>query len=102
MLNFFVNLPREALYCPALECDVFDYVFRGLSQPLVGTFSIPIGEIKDKTKQKWDEDITMQIEIINLLRHHSSKSKTEIDAEIAKKDQLIKSKMRGKIGDKLK
>jgi len=46
MLNFLVNLPREELYCPSLECDVFDFVYRGFSQPLIGTFTIKVGEIK--------------------------------------------------------
>lgn len=64
MLNFFVNLPIEKLYCPALECDVFDFVYRGFSQPLVGTFSIPIGVIKDKTAEKWADDIQTQFECI--------------------------------------
>ena len=43
MLTFNVGLPVEELYCPSLACDAYDYVYRGMSQPLIGTFSIPIG-----------------------------------------------------------
>lgn len=39
------RLPSEELYCPKLTCDVFDNVCRGLSQPKLGTFAIPIGTI---------------------------------------------------------
>ena len=48
MLTFNVQLPIEELYCPSLACDCFDYVFMGMSQPLIGTFSIPVGALKTK------------------------------------------------------
>ena len=38
-------LPNEKLYCPALSVSVFDCVFMGFSQPKLGNFTIPIGEI---------------------------------------------------------
>jgi len=40
-----VPLPTEQLYCPALSVTVFDCVFMGFSQPKLGNFTIPIGEI---------------------------------------------------------
>jgi hypothetical protein len=30
-LTFSIQLPTEDLYCPSLSCDIFDYVFSGLS-----------------------------------------------------------------------
>ena len=57
MLTFNVQLPVEELYCPSLACDCYDYVFMGFSQPLIGTFSIPIGAIKTKTEKKRAEAI---------------------------------------------
>ena len=45
-IKFKCKLPIEELYCPSLTCEIFDYIFMGLSQPLIGTFCIPIGEIK--------------------------------------------------------
>jgi len=38
-----------------LACDVYDFLFKGFSQPLIGTFSIPIGEIKFKVESKRNE-----------------------------------------------
>lgn len=38
-------LPTEKLYCPKLACEVFDYICKGLSQPIVGSFVIDIGQI---------------------------------------------------------
>jgi hypothetical protein len=38
-----------------LACDVFDFVFAGMSQPLIGSMNIKIGEIKTKTRAKNQE-----------------------------------------------
>ena len=51
-LMFNVQLPVEELYCPSLACDVFDYVFKGMSQPLIGTFRIAVGALKTKQEKK--------------------------------------------------
>lgn len=47
-LTFTLTLPEQELYCPKLSCDVYDYVFSGMSQPLIGTMNIPIGELKTR------------------------------------------------------
>jgi hypothetical protein len=48
-IKFTCELPVEELFCPSLTCEVFDYIFLGLSQPLIGSFTIPIGEIITQT-----------------------------------------------------
>ena len=68
MLTFNVQLPVEELYCPSLACDCYDYVFMGFSQPLIGTFSIPVGTLKSKTENKREEDLGVCDEIIAFLR----------------------------------
>jgi len=45
MISFAIDLPVNPLFCPRLQCDVFDYVYKGLVQPLLGTFTLPIGDI---------------------------------------------------------
>mmetsp|Transcript_8349 Transcript_8349/g.8258 ORF Transcript_8349/g.8258 Transcript_8349/m.8258 type:complete len:976 (+) Transcript_8349:1306-4233(+) len=45
VLSFTCMIPTDSLYCPALNCTVHDYVLYGLSQPLLGTFSIQIGDL---------------------------------------------------------
>ena len=68
MLTFNIQLPVEELYCPSLSCDCFDYVFMGFSQPLIGTFTIPVGALKSKTEHKREEDLGVCDEIIAFLR----------------------------------
>lgn len=44
-IDFKVNLPSEALFTPNMTCTVHDQVFMGMSQPTIGSFHIPIGDI---------------------------------------------------------
>lgn len=44
-VSFKVPLPIDPLYCPKLVCTVYDYIFIGANQPLIGSFTIPVGEL---------------------------------------------------------
>ena len=81
MLTFNVQLPVEELYCPSLACEAFDYVFMGFSQPLIGTFSIPVGAIKTKAERKRESTIQGCDEIITFLQAQMLKSGEEIKQE---------------------
>ena len=76
-LTFSVQLPEEELYCPSLGCDVFDYVFAGFSQPLIGTMNIPIGEMKRKNKEAQDE-IRRELDEINAMLHKKAIMSREV------------------------
>ena len=45
LMQFFVPLPTDPLYCPRLSCQVYDCIFAGFSQPIIGNFTIPIGDL---------------------------------------------------------
>ena len=51
VIKFKVKLPIDSLYCPKIACAVYDYIFKGLSQPLLGTFSIPIGDMMQDQRE---------------------------------------------------
>lgn len=73
MLTFNVQLPTEELYCPSLSCDVYDYVFMGFNQPLIGTFTIPVGALKTKTEKKHADDLSLCSEILAYLQTQNTK-----------------------------
>jgi hypothetical protein len=55
-LKFSIPLPTNELYCPRLGCTVFDYIFKGWNQPIIGTFVLPIGELmRDLKKERAEE-----------------------------------------------
>jgi hypothetical protein len=71
-LTFSIQLPEDEIYCPTLACDIFDFVFSGLSQPLIGTMQIPIGVMKTASKKKrLDEKAEMDAIIIELEKQNS-------------------------------
>ena len=45
LMKFLVPLPIEPLYCPRLSCQVYDTIYAGFSQPIIGNFTIPVGDL---------------------------------------------------------
>lgn len=89
MLTFNVQLPKEELYCPSLACDCRDYVFMGFSQPLIGTFSIPIGKIKTKTERKRVETLEICNEILEYLYSQNQKSPEQLKDEAYRQNSVV-------------
>jgi len=57
VFNLTLTLPVDPDFCPDMSASVFDQVFRGLSQPLIGNFSIPLGDYIRKTQKELDKKI---------------------------------------------
>jgi len=64
-MKFSIPLPEDTLYCPKLTCTVFDYIFKGWNQPMIGVFNIPIGDLMLKLKQTRKEDIEEMEKVID-------------------------------------
>jgi hypothetical protein len=56
LIQFKIPLPSDPLFCPRLACTVHDYIFKGLSQPMIGSFIIPIGDLVEKLKKERREE----------------------------------------------
>jgi len=56
-VSFTIKLPSDSLYCPKLSCDVYDNLFKGMMQPLLGTFAIPLGDILIDTYEEQRKEI---------------------------------------------
>ena len=61
LMKFQVPLPIDPLYCPRLSCQVYDCIYTGFSQPIIGNFTIPIGELMHDLKKERDTE-TAQLE----------------------------------------
>ena len=44
VIKFSCRMPVEEIFSPILTCTVYDNLFKGLSQPIIGTFNINLGE----------------------------------------------------------
>jgi len=91
MLTFNIQLPIEELYCPSLSCDVYDYVFMGWSQPLIGTFTIPVGALKTKTERKRIDDLAACDSILVFLRNQFAKDLSSLEEEVKGKSKSMLS-----------
>lgn len=67
IIKFDCKMPINKLFCPTLTCTVYDNLFKGLSQPLIGSFAIHIGEIYHKNRKK--------------TKRHPLETDTKIDSE---------------------
>ena len=56
MISFTLSLPKDPLYCPKLTSDVFDQIFKGLMQPNIGTFVVPLGDIMVSSIQNMEDE----------------------------------------------
>jgi hypothetical protein len=85
VLNIDVSLPVDPDFCPAMTGAVSDYILKGASQPLIGTFSIPLGEIMKQTKAEMDKRIEKLVNLFN-----ENQAKEEKKKEKAMKRQLTR------------
>jgi hypothetical protein len=67
VVKFKIWLPNDSLYCPSLTCGVYDYIFKGMAQPLIGSFEIDFGQLQKDTNREFEEQNEKTIEIIKAL-----------------------------------
>jgi len=92
VVKFKIRLPNDPLYCPSLTCGVYDYIFKGISQPLIGNFVINIGSIQQqRIRDNADQKKKIQ-EIIKAVSSKISNAK-ELKAKLeGQKKEGIKEK----------
>ena len=64
LIEFDIRLPTERLYCPRMSCQVFDSVMMGFSQPLIGNFTIPIGDLIFELAEERSREIEALEEVV--------------------------------------
>ena len=67
VIKFSLPLPVDELYCPSVSCTVYDQVFLGLSQPVVGTFTIPFGRIMQECWREREDVLSRARELLDKL-----------------------------------
>lgn len=68
MIKFEAPLPGDPLFCPRLSCQVYDNIFKGFgNQPLIGNFTIPIGDLMADLKEERTTELAAIERIVNAL-----------------------------------
>ena len=75
IIEFDIELPTDELYCPRMACTVYDSVMFGLSQPTIGTFIVPIGDlIKELAEERKRETEALEHIVVRLKEITSSEN----------------------------
>lgn len=52
-LKLTANIPSDPYYCPRMTCTAYDKLyFEGMAQPIIGTFTLKLGDILTATRNK--------------------------------------------------
>jgi len=89
ILKFQVELPKNHLLCPSLTCVVFDTIWEGVIQPVLGSFAIDLGAIIEENSKKniWKYNKKQS----HFIEKESSPTNDDIFLDI-EKDPLIRKK----------
>ena len=55
-LKFDLNLPKLDIFMPQLQCEVYDYIFSGIMNPILGLFLLNIKKLIEETNKQIEED----------------------------------------------
>lgn len=60
-------MPVNPLYAPSMACRVYDKVFKGFSGQIIGSFTIPIGQIMIDQQAEYEANCKSLDYVINYL-----------------------------------
>ena len=70
VLSFRCKIPIDIWFCPSLNCKVHDYLMSGISQPLLGSFTINLIEAYSKTIGQETTEKSLTRRLTNLSMSH--------------------------------
>ena len=81
-LKFTVNIPSIESYVPSMTCTMYDKLyFDGMAQPILGTFTLKLGEILGSTRGA-DQLVVTILEELNEILHSTIDLKQGEDREL--------------------
>ena len=90
LIEFDIELPTDELYCPRMACTVYDSVCFGLSQPVIGTFVIPIGALIKELADERERETKALEHVIERLKEITSSEQfiVALRASLRKKEGM--------------
>ena len=65
-----MRLPLDKVLCPSLQCTVNDNIFMGASQPIIGNFEVPLGELLFERNEIYQANLGKLQKLEELLENH--------------------------------
>ena len=92
VIKFQAKLPKEELFIPEFQCDVFDHVLGGLSKRILGIFLIDIKQIIAGTKIHYKEEYEEAERVLKLLDNkNNNQNGMKPDNGMSEKENLGQS-----------
>ena len=90
VIKFVAKLPRDEIYMPEFQCDVFDHVLGGLSKRVLGIFSIDIKQIIKETSRIYTEEKEEAEKVLKELENKANNliGPNKIDNGMSEKEPL--------------
>ena len=89
VMKFVVNLPKDDIFIPEFQCDVFDHVLGGLSKRILGIFLIDIKQIIRETKRHYKEEFEEAERVSKLIQEKQNKNeRRNINILINEKEEI--------------
>ena len=90
VIKFVAKLPKDEIYMPEFQCDVYDHVLGGLSKRVLGVFSIDIKQIIRETERIYKEEYEEAEKVLKELENKDQKliGTNKIDNGMSEKEPL--------------
>ena len=93
-LKIQVKIPGEVFYCPSMTCSIQDKLyFDGMRQPILGTFTLKLGQILSDTRALDKEEFANQEYFNKILTKAIGLKKGAVHTELWVKSQMTYRRM---------
>ena len=91
VIKFTAKLPKEEIFIPEFQCDVYDHVLAGLSKRILGIFLIDIKQIISETKRHYKEEYEEAERVCKEIDEKKAIPFKKIENGMSEKEDLGKS-----------
>ena len=102
VIKFSVKLPKDEIFIPEFQCDVYDHVLGGLSKRVLGIFLIDIKQIIRETKRHYKEEYEEAERVTQLLENKGNKNNMIGMSEKDNSDNIIDTSSKDDLGNGIK
>ena len=90
VIKFSVKLPKDELFIPEFQCDVYDHVLGGLSKRILGIFLIDLKQIIKETRRQYKEEYEEAEKVYKELqdKNNNQLKGNKIENGMSEKDDL--------------
>ena len=88
VIKFMVKLPKDDIFIPEFQCDVYDHVLGGLSKRVLGIFLIDLKQIIRETKRHYKEEYEEAERVTKLLEEKNNKKNDNNVIGMSEKEDL--------------